>query len=162
MTEIFSAFVRFLIFFKTMRYDCIKIDTDFLKKVIKQRGLTERQFCIFLWGEKTHRVIKDFERRPNLTIETAMKVCNTLDISLDELFTCTNNVGQYPNIVGNENIINSSVVNNDINALRAEIKALKSLLKEKDERIGDLKKQIEDLNKRLDFLIRLGHISDNK
>jgi len=138
-----------------MRYECVNIDLDFLRKALKARGITERQFAILMWGEETHRTIKDFLRRPNTTIETAMKVCNILDISLDEFFGGSDKIGTSPHIVGNQNIVNSSVVNQDIKSLQAENKALRMVIKEKDERISDLKKVKEELGSRLDAVLSL-------
>ena len=143
-----------------MRYECINVDLDFLKRSLQARGITERQFAILMWGEGTHRTIKDFLRRPNTTIETAMKVCNILDISLDDFFGGSDKVGQSPHIVGNQNIINSSVINQDCKSLQAENKTLKLLIKEKDERIADLKKGKEELGARLDMVLKLGQDSD--
>lgn len=145
-----------------MRYNCIRIDLKFLKKIIKERGMTERQVGLIMWGEKTHRGINDLERRPNMRIETAMKLCNVLDISLDELFLPASKSDNYPSIVGNENIINSAFITNDPSSMKAEIRALRALLKEKDARIEDLKAHNADLNKRLDFLIHFGQNSDSQ
>ena len=145
-----------------MRYECVNVNLEFLRKAIASRGMTERQFAILMWGEDTHRTINDFLRRPNTTIETAMKVCNLLDISLDELFSGSDKIGNSPYIVGNQNIVNSSVVNQDVKSLQAENKALRMLIKEKDERILDLKKVKDELGARLDLALKLGHNSDTK
>ena len=123
-----------------MRYECVNVNLEFLRKAIASRGMTERQFAILMWGEDTHRTINDFLRRPNTTIETAMKVCNILDISLDDFFGGSDKIGASPFIVGNQNIINSSVINQDPKSLQAENRALRLLIKEKDERINDLKR----------------------
>ena len=132
-----------------MRYECINVNMDFLKKTLQARGLSERQFAILMWGEDTHRTVGDFIRRPNMTIETAMKVCNILDISLDDFFGGSDKIGASPFIVGNQNIVNSSVINQDLKSLQAENKALRLVIKEKDERIADLKK----VNEQLDSII---------
>lgn len=145
-----------------MRYECVNVNLEFLRKAIASRGMTERQFAILMWGEETHRTINDFQRRPNTTIETAMKVCNLLDISLDELFSGSDKIGNSPYIVGNQNIVNSSVVNQDVKSLQAENKALRMLIREKDERISDLKKVKDELGARLDLALKLGHNSDTK
>jgi hypothetical protein len=145
-----------------MRYECINVNLDFLRKAIEARGMTERQFAILMWGEDTHRTINDFIRRPNARIETAMKVCNILDISLDDFFRGSDRIGTSPFIVGNQNIINSSVINQDVKSLQAENKALRLLIKEKDERISDLKKVKDELGARLDMVIKLGQNSDCK
>lgn len=144
-----------------MRYECVKVDLDFLRKAIEARGMTERQFAILMWGEGTHRTIKDFLRRPNTTIETAMKVCNILDISLDDFFCGSDKIGSSPNIVGNQNIVNSSVINQDMKSLQADNRALRLVIKEKDERIADLKKVNEDLAAKIDLLLKLGHNTDS-
>lgn len=145
-----------------MRYECVNVNLEFLRKAIASRGMTERQFAILMWGEDTHRTINDFLRRPNTTIETAMKVCNILDISLDDFFGGSDKIGASPFIVGNQNIINSSVVNQDPKSLQAENKALKMLIKEKDERINDLKKVNEDLGGRLDLVLKFGQTTDKE
>lgn len=145
-----------------MRYECVNVDLEFLRKAIASRGMTERQFAILMWGEETHRTISDFIRRPNTTIETAMKVCNILDISLDDFFGGSDKIGTSPFIVGNRNIINSSVVNQDPKSLQAENEALKMLIKEKDERINDLKKVNEDLGGRLDLVLKFGQTTDKE
>lgn len=145
-----------------MRYECVNVNLEFLRKAIASRGMTERQFAILMWGEDTHRTINDFLRRPNTTIETAMKVCNILDISLDDFFGGSDKIGASPFIVGNQNIINSSVVNQDPKSLQAENKALRMLIKEKDERIADLKKVKDELGTRLDLALKLGQNSDKK
>lgn len=142
-----------------MRYECVNVNLEFLRKTIASRGMTERQFAILMWGEDTHRTINDFQRRPNTTIETAMKVCNLLDISLDELFSGSDKIGNSPYIVGNQNIVNSSVVNQDVKSLQAENKALRMLIREKDERISDLKKVKDELNA---LVLALGQKSDSK
>ena len=145
-----------------MRYECINVNLDFLKKAIQSRGLTERQFAVLMWGKGTHRTINDFVRRPNTRIETAMKVCNLLDISLDDFFRGSDKIGTSPFVVGNKNIVNSSVINQDTRSLQAENNALRMLIKEKDERISDLKKVKDELGARLDFLLKLGQNSDKK
>lgn len=145
-----------------MRYECINVNLDFLKKAIQSRGLTERQFAVLMWGKGTHRTINDFVRRPNTRIETAMKVCNLLDISLDDFFSGSDKIGKSPFVVGNKNIVNSSVINQDTRSLQAENRALRMLIREKDERISDLKKVKDELGARLDFLLKLGQNSDKK
>lgn len=144
-----------------MRYECVKVDLDFLRKAIEARGMTERQFAILMWGERTHRTISDFIRRPNTTIETAMRVCNILDISLDDFFGGSDKIGASPFVVGNQNIVNSSVISEDIKALQSENRAMKALIKEKDERISDLKIVNEQLKNCLDVLRNEGQNSDS-
>ena len=144
-----------------MRYERIYIDVEKLKAVIKTRGIKEREFCIIMWGADTHRTINEFKRRPNTTIETAMKVCNTLDISLDDLFSGSDKIGDSPHIIGDKNIVNSSVINQDAKSLQSENKALRMLVKVKNERIADLKKVNQQLSDVVDLLNRKGQNSDS-
>ena len=95
-----------------------------------------------------------------MTIETAMKVCNILDISLDDFFGGSDKIGASPFIVGNQNIVNSSVVNQDLKSLQAENKALRLVIKEKDERIADLKKVNEQLDSIISIMQEKGQKSD--
>lgn len=154
--------MRYLTVFIIMRYERVYIDLNKLQAIIKSRGLRERDFCVMMWGDDTHRTIKELAKRPNTTIETAMKICNTLDISLDELFSGSDKIGESPYIIGNQNIVNSSVVNQDLLSAIAENKALKMLIKEKDERISDLKKANDELGAHLDLVLQLGQKSDTK
>ena len=145
-----------------MRYERVYIDVEKLKTIIKARGFKEREFCVIMWGDDTHRTINEFKRRPNTTIETAMKVCNTLDISLDELFSGSDKIGDSPYIIGDQNIVNSAVINQDAKSLQSENKALRMLVKEKDERIADLKKVNGQMESVINMLRELGHNSDTK
>lgn len=137
-----------------MRYERIYIDVDKLRAIVKSRGLRERDFCVITWGSDTHRTIGELGKRPNVTIETAMKICNTLDISLDDLFNGSDKIGESPYIIGNQNIVNSSVVNQDPLSLIVENKALRMVIKEKDERISDLKKVNEALDAKVEILLK--------
>ena len=145
-----------------MRYERVYIDVEKLKTIIKARGFKEREFCIIMWGDDTQRTINEFKRRPNTTIETAMKVCNTLEISLDELFSGSDKIGDSPYIIGDQNIVNSAVINQDAKSLQSENKALRMLVKEKDERIADLKKVNGQMESVINMLRELGHNSDTK
>ena len=145
-----------------MRYERVYIDVEKLKTIIKARGFKEREFCVIMWGDDTHRTINEFKRRPNTTIETAMKVCNTLEISLDELFCGSDKIGDSPYIIGDQNIVNSAVINQDAKSLQSENKALRMLVKEKDERIADLKKVNGQMESVINMLRELGQNSDTK
>ena len=145
-----------------MKYERIYVDLEKLQSLVRAKGLRERDFCVMMWGKGTHRTIKEFVRHPNVKIETAMKVCNTLDITLDELFKRNKKKGESPFVIGNQNIVNSSVVNQDPKLLEVENRALKMVIKEKNERIEDLKKVNADLGKRLDHALGMvGSSNDN-
>ena len=145
-----------------MRYERVYIDLDRLQALIRARGLRERDFCTILWGKDTHRTIKEFARRPNTTIGTAMRVCNLLDISLDELFSGSDIMGESPRIIGNQDIIKDSTTSQDVQSLQSENRALRMVIKEKDERIADLKKYKDELSTHLDLVLKLGQNSDTK
>ena len=145
-----------------MRYERVYIDLDRLQALIRARGLRERDFCTILWGKDTHRTIKEFARRPNTTIGTAMRVCNLLDISLDELFSGSDIIGESPYIIGKQDIIKDSTTSQDVQSLQSENRALRMVIKEKDERITDLKKYKDELSTHLDLVLKLGQNSDKK
>ena len=138
-----------------MRYNSVKLDMDFFKQCLKKRNMSDREFSQAMWKEGTHQTVGQFLPRPNMKIETAMRICNILDISLDDLFRGSDSYDGSPLVVGDSNIINSSIVSHDINDLRKEVRTLKLLLREKDERISELKKSKEDIAKRFDSVLAL-------
>ena len=145
-----------------MSYKTDSLDGEKLKTIMKARGFKEREFCVIMWGDDTHRTINEFKRRPNTTIETAMKVCNTLDISLDELFSGSDKIGDSSYLIGDQKIVNSDVIHPYAKSLQSENKALRMLVKEKDERISDLKKVNGQMESVINMLRELGQNSDTK
>lgn len=124
-------------------------DTDVIVDVLKRNGMTIRQLSKLMYGENTHRdLIKNLKEKPDIRSSTLVRICNLLEIPMETLFNNDvnhENSGEVPSIVGNNNVVNSSVINNDITALRAENKALKLLLEEKNMRIEDLRQQNKEL-----------------
>lgn len=124
-------------------------DTDVIIEVLKRNGMTMRQLSKLMYGENTHRdLIKNLREKPDIRSSTLVRICNLLEIPMETLFNNEinyENSGEVPSIVGNNNVINSSVINNDITALRAENKALKLLIEEKNMRIEDLRQQNKEL-----------------
>lgn len=124
-------------------------DTDVIVDVLKRNGMTIRQLSKLMYGENTHRdLIKNLKEKPDIRSSTLVRICNLLEIPMETLFNNDvnhENSCEVPSIVGNNNVVNSSVVNNDITALRAENKALKLLLEEKNMRIEDLRQQNKEL-----------------
>lgn len=124
-------------------------DTDVIVDVLKSNGMTIRQLSKLMYGENTHRdLIKNLKEKPDIRSSTLVRICNLLEIPMETLFNNDvnhENSGEVPSIVGNNNVVNSSVINNDITALRAENKALKLLLEEKNMRIEDLRQQNKEL-----------------
>ena len=111
--------------------------------------MTIRQLSKLMYGENTHRdLIKNLKEKPDIRSSTLVRICNLLEIPMETLFNNDvnhENSGEVPSIVGNNNVVNSSVINNDITALRAENKALKLLIEEKNMRIEDLRRQNKEL-----------------
>lgn len=136
-----------------MIYESDKINLDLLSAHIKAKGLKKMDFYQLLWGEKSHNTLKYFEKK-DATIPTAIKVCNLLDIHLDDLFFGHYQDGTTPHIVGNNNIQNSTVINHDIASLRAENMALREINEM-------LKKENADLGRRLDNVIDIIRKSDS-
>lgn len=124
-------------------------DTDVIIEVLKRNGMTMRQLSKLMYGENTHRdLIKNLREKPDIRSSTLVRICNLLEIPMETLFNNEinyENSGEVPSIVGNNNVVNSSVINNDITALRAENKALKLLIEEKNMRIDDLRQQNKEL-----------------
>lgn len=124
-------------------------DTDVIVDVLKRNGMTIRQLSKLMYGENTHRdLIKNLKEKPDIRSSTLVRICNLLEIPMETLFNNDvnhENSGEVPSIVGNNNVVNSSVINNDITALRAENKALKLLIEEKKMRIEDLRQQNKEL-----------------
>lgn len=142
-------------------------NAEVIVDILKHNGMSVRQLSKLMYGEKTHRdVIKDLRAKPDIRSSTLVRICNLLEISMEILFkhdTSIDNNVDVPSIVGNNNVINSSVVNNDITSLRAENKALKLLLEEKNLRIEDLREHNKELISHLNMLMdKTGHIKDTK
>ena len=144
-----------------MRYNSVRLDMDFFKQCLKKRNMSDREFSQAMWKEGTHQTVGQFLRRPNMKIETAMRISNILDISLDNLFRGSDSYDYSPLVVGDSNIINSSIVSQDINDLSKEVRTLKLLLREKDERISELKKSKDDIAKRFDSVLALMSSKNN-
>ncbi len=146
-----------------MKYDFDKLKTGRLRELIARANLTEKAFCKALWGEQTHQVLINLERRPDVRASTLVKIATILDCSIDDLFLLKDrNETENPSVVGNNNVVNSHYVNTDIPSLKAEIKALRMLIDEKNARIEDLKKANDEVGKRLDLVLSLKNNVLNK
>lgn len=143
-----------------MGYIYNTLNIDRLRYLLKLKGMTERDFCKRLWGAETHRNFKYFAIKPDVKCSTLVRICSILNIPIDSLFTATDTNGNIPSIVGNDNIVNSSVVGTDYRTV-SENEALKMVIKEKDARIEDLKKINEQLSERINTLFKIGRFSDN-
>ncbi len=145
-----------------MTYDYDYFRFDLLTDLIKQRGMTNRQFEKLMWGDdsKNHRTIREFQKEGTIKLKTACQICSVLGVELDYFLLNSDKKESTPSVTGNNNVINSSYVNSDVSTLRAEVKALKMVIEEKNKRIEDLKKTNEDIGRRLDMVLTLGHNSD--
>ncbi len=145
-----------------MTYDYDYFRFDLLTDLIKQRGMTNRQFEKLMWGDdsKNHRTIREFQKEGTIKLKTACQICSVLGVELDYFLLNSDKKESTPSVTGNNNVINSSYVNSDVSTLRAEVKALKMVIEEKNKRIEDLKKANEDIGRRLDMVLTLGHNSD--
>jgi len=113
----------------------------------------ERDFCKSLWGKDTHLNLKYFQERPDTQASTLVKMSELLDIPIDLFFQESDVDPNFPSFVGNNNIVNSTNVNNDPVHLAAENKALKMVIEE-------LKKQNERLGETLNLALKVGLKSD--
>lgn len=140
---------------------------DVVLDVLNKSGMSVRQLSKLMYGENTHlNIIKSFRNKPDIRSSTLIKLCNILSISIDSLFD-KNDSSDYgsgiPAIVGNNNVINSHHVHNDIAALKAENIALRMLNQEKDRRIDDLKTSNQTLANQVNILLdKIGHNQDNQ
>lgn len=130
---------------------------EFIKEVLKQRDMTSRQLSKIIYGADTHRdIVKEITTKPDVRASTVVKLCRTLNITMDSLFQKTDNVSaKIPSVNGMANVTNSSNVKIELNDLKAENKALKMLIEEKNKRLAGLEKDKEDLGKRLDMVLQI-------
>ena len=91
---------------------------------------------------------------PKLGHQTLIFLANSLYVSFDTFLEVQEKKSDFPNINGNNNNVNSTVINNDIASLKSENESLKMLIKEKDMRI-------EDLKRNLDTVIKLAQVGQN-
>lgn len=131
-----------------------------LQQLISEAGLTEREFCKKLWGERTHQTLKYFIEKPDPRISRVVKVaeilhCSIEDVMLDtDVFTSNDRVKYIQE--------DEQVSQQEVAALKSEIESNRELLKEKDARISDQKVYIEHLVKLLHKEVENGQISDSE
>lgn len=146
-----------------MTYIYNTLNVERLRYLLQLRGIGERDFMKKLCGAQTHRDFDNyFGQKTDLDVKcsTIVKICSILNIPIDSLFIATDINGNIPSVVGNDNIVNSSVVGTDYRTA-SENEALKMIIKEKDARIEDLKKFNEQLSERINTLFKIGRFSDN-
>ncbi|MCH3994316.1 MAG: hypothetical protein LKE54_04565 [Prevotella sp.] len=134
-----------------MKY--LKLSHDKLEKAISDAGMSEREFVKKYYGKSTHGTLEGIVGA-DFRISKLIKICNLLNVDMDNLFDSLESSGSIPRFVGNNNNVNSTVIKNDNTALRSENKALRLIIEEKDKRISDL-------SKTLDYLIKLNQAGQN-
>lgn len=140
-------------YFNTLRFER-------LQQLISEAGLTEREFCKKLWGERTHQTLKYFIEKPDPRISRVVRIaeilhCSIEDIMLDtDVFTSNDRVKYIQE--------DEQVSQQEVAALKSEIESNRELLKEKDARISDQKVYIEHLVKLLHKEVENGQISDSE
>jgi len=135
-----------------MIYQSEMFNVDILRAYIQKSNMTEGQFCKRLWGKKSHYTLAYLNKRKSVSVALVIRICNILDIHFDDLFFSLNPDGKSPHIYGNGNIQNSTVITNDVTALRTENTSLR-------EHNETLKKQNAFLSKQLDSAIEIIHNS---
>lgn len=146
-----------------MTYIYNTLNVERLRHLLQLRGMDERDFMKKLCGAQTHRDFNNyFGQKTDLDVKcsTIVKICTILNMSIDTLFTDLGTNDPVPSVMGNDNIINSSIIGADISRLKHENDALKLIAQEKDARIEDLRNINTKLEERLDLLLKIGQFSD--
>lgn len=136
-----------------MTYDFTIINYVRLKELIQQAGLSDREFCKQLWGDDTHTTIQYFIDKPNIRVNSLVRIAEILHCPMDKIFQKSDTNGTVPAIEGDKNNVNSNNIRIEINSLKAENQALKMVIDEKNERIAELKKLAEQLERHLNYVL---------
>lgn len=131
-----------------------------LQQLISEAGLTEREFCKKLWGERTHQTLKYFIEKPDPRISRVVKIAEILHCSVEEIMLDTDDFTIKDKVKYLQE--DEQVSQQEVTALKSEIESNRELLKEKDARISDQKVYIEHLVKLLHNDAENGQISDNE
>ena len=134
-----------------MKY--IAFSLERLRTILRERGLKDRDLVKLLYTKDSHQTFDQIFTK-TFGVQKLIAICNVLDISMDMLFDIDNSLTPFPNINGNNNNVNSTVINQHYASMKSENEALKMLIKEKDERI-------QDLRKNLDYVISLSKLGQN-
>ena len=131
-----------------------------LQQLMSEAGFTEREFCKKLWGERTHQTLKYFIEKPDPRISRVVKIAEILQCSIEDIMLDTDNFTTKEKVKYIQE--DEQVSQQEVTALKSEIKSNRELLKEKDARISDQKVYIEHLVKLLHNDTENGQISDNE
>ena len=130
-----------------------------LQQLISEAGLTDREFCKKLWGERTHQTLKYFIEKPDPRISRVVRIAEILHCSIEDIMLDSDEfrTKSTSNFLQKD----EQIINQELTALKSEIESNKQLLKEKDARISDQKVYIEHLVKLLHNEVENGQSSDN-
>lgn len=131
-----------------------------LQQLISEAGLTDREFCKKLWGERTHQTLKYFIEKPDPRISRVVRIAEILHCSIEDIMLDTDDFTTKDRTKYIQE--DEQVSQQEVTALKSEIESNRELLKEKDARISDQKVYIEHLVKLLHNDVENGQISDNK
>lgn len=131
-----------------------------LQQLISEAGLTDREFCKKLWGERTHQTLKYFVEKPDPRISRVVKIAEILHCSIEYIMLDTDNFTSNDRVKYIQEDEQGS--QQEVTTLKSEIESNRELLKEKDARISDQKVYIEHLVKLLHNDVENGQISDNE
>lgn len=131
-----------------------------LQQLISEAGLTEREFCKKLWGERTHQTLKYFIEKPDPRISRVVKIAEILNCSIEHIMLDSDDFTTKDKVEYIQE--DEQVGQQKVTALKSEIESNRELLKEKDARISDQKVYIEHLVKLLHNEAENGQISDNE
>ena len=131
-----------------------------LQQLISEAGLTEREFCKKLWGERTHQTLKYFIEKPDPRISRVVKIAEILHCSIEEIMLDSDDFTTKDKVKYIQE--DEQVSQQEVTALKSEIESNRELLKETDARISDQKVYIEHLVKLLHNDAENGQISDNE
>lgn len=133
------------------------VNINFLNSVLSAKGISPRQLSKLVCGDETHRdVIRELSSKPNIRVSTALRICRSLDISMDDLFSSSD-------IETDSDSDTESLGEKDHYSgyLRAQNNSLKLIIAEKERRIAALEEDKARLNEQLNALLQLGQDSDN-
>lgn len=131
-----------------------------LQQLISEAGLTEREFCKKLWGERTHQTLNYFIEKSDPRISRVVKIAEILHCSIEDIMLDSDDFTTKDKVKYIQE--NEQVSQQEVTALKSEIESNRELLKEKDARISDQKVYIEHLVKLLHNDAENGQISDNE
>lgn len=131
-----------------------------LQQLISEAGLTDREFCKKLWGERTHQTLKYFIEKPDPRISRVVKIAEILHCSIENIMLDTDDFTSNDRVKYIQE--DEQVSQKEVTALKSEIESNRELMKEKDARISDQKVYIEHLVKLLHKEVENGQISDSE